>query len=197
MVPTLANRMISAKPLSGFLSGIMGKLVLSFSSIFIVQYLSTFVMDPWHARVIMIVTLLLSEGISTLVFSSIMGFFSKVSDPAIGGTSMTLFNTAMNLGSKWTGVLSLFLIPKLTFAHCVINTNASFVRIEAACVESEECANIGGTCITDYDGYVLLAILCSIVGVFWIIMLRPLIMRLEQIPQLEWRISKYGNTHLH
>jgi PAT family acetyl-CoA transporter-like MFS transporter 1 len=30
-----------------------------------------------------------------------MAFFAKISDPAIGGTYMTLLNTIANLGSKW------------------------------------------------------------------------------------------------
>lgn len=36
------------------------------------------------------------------MFVSIMAFFAQVSDPAVGGTYMTLLNTITNLGGKHT-----------------------------------------------------------------------------------------------
>jgi MFS transporter, PAT family, solute carrier family 33 (acetyl-CoA transportor), member 1 len=59
-------------------------------------------------------TLVLHEVAGTLLFMSFMSFFNKVSDPAIGGTYMTLLNTVSNLGYKWPNSLALFMLPKLT-----------------------------------------------------------------------------------
>ena len=36
------------------------------------------------------------------MFVSVMAFFARISDPAVGGTYMTLLNTVTNLG-KWGG----------------------------------------------------------------------------------------------
>lgn len=35
------------------------------------------------------------------MFVSQMAFFSRVSDPTIGGTYMTLLNTISNVGGRW------------------------------------------------------------------------------------------------
>lgn len=43
----------------------------------------------------------LHEVASNCMFVSQMAFFSRVSDPAIGGTYMTLLNTIANIGGKW------------------------------------------------------------------------------------------------
>jgi PAT family acetyl-CoA transporter-like MFS transporter 1 len=44
------------------------------------------------------------------MFVSIMAFFARVSDPAVGGTYMTLLNTLTNLGGNWPATLALWLI---------------------------------------------------------------------------------------
>ena len=43
----------------------------------------------------------LHEVATNFMYVSMMAFFAKVSDPAIGGTYMTLLNTVANLGTKW------------------------------------------------------------------------------------------------
>lgn len=54
-----------------------------------------------------------------------MAFFAQVSDPAIGGTYMTLLNTLSNLGGNWPVTLILSLTDYLTFKNCVVKeTNA-------------------------------------------------------------------------
>jgi PAT family acetyl-CoA transporter-like MFS transporter 1 len=44
------------------------------------------------------------------MFVSIMAFFARVSDPAVGGTYMTLLNTLTNLGGNWPATLALWLL---------------------------------------------------------------------------------------
>lgn len=43
----------------------------------------------------------LHEVASNCMFVAQMAFFSRVSDPSIGGSYMTLLNTIANLGGKW------------------------------------------------------------------------------------------------
>ncbi|CAK0825120.1 unnamed protein product [Prorocentrum cordatum] len=43
----------------------------------------------------------LQTCLSTTIFVAHMAFFARVSDPAVGGTYMTLLNTLHNLGSMW------------------------------------------------------------------------------------------------
>lgn len=52
------------------------------------------------------------------MFVSQMAFFAKISDPAVGGTYMTLLNTLANLGGNWPQTLSLWLVDTLTYKSC-------------------------------------------------------------------------------
>jgi len=42
------------------------------------------------------------------MFVASMAFFAKVSDPAVGGTYMTLLNTLSNLGGNWPATAALW-----------------------------------------------------------------------------------------
>lgn len=48
-----------------------------------------------------IVAVFLHEVASNCMFVAQMGFFSRISDPVIGGSYMTLLNTIANVGTKW------------------------------------------------------------------------------------------------
>jgi PAT family acetyl-CoA transporter-like MFS transporter 1 len=52
------------------------------------------------------------------MFVSIMAFFAQVSDPAVGGTYMTLLNTLSNLGGNWPSTTALWLVDSLTWRSC-------------------------------------------------------------------------------
>jgi len=67
----------------------------------------------WFYAVIFVLAILGSVA-STIQFVSLMAFFAKVSDPAMGGSYMTILNTATNMGAKWPSTLVLFLIGPLT-----------------------------------------------------------------------------------
>ena len=57
------------------------------------------------------------------MFVSIMAFFARVSDPAVGGTYMTLLNTLTNLGGNWPSTLALWMVDPLTSKQCVPGPN--------------------------------------------------------------------------
>ena len=42
----------------------------------------------------------------------------KVSDPAVGGTYMTLLNTVCNFGGNWPSTLALWSVDSLTWKSC-------------------------------------------------------------------------------
>ncbi len=52
------------------------------------------------------------------MFVSIMAFHARVSDPAIGGTYMTLLNTLSNLAGTWPGTMALWLVDTVSFKDC-------------------------------------------------------------------------------
>lgn len=57
------------------------------------------------------------------MFVASMAFFAKVSDPAVGGTYMTLLNTLSNLGANWPATAALWFVDPLTLRQC--STDAS------------------------------------------------------------------------
>lgn len=71
------------------------------------------------------------------MFVAVMAFFAKVSDPAVGGTYMTLLNTVSNLGTNWPNTLALWAIDHLTFKKCTAagltdNTCSSKAEIDVS-----------------------------------------------------------------
>lgn len=49
---------------------------------------------------VVMITTVLGSFMSTVQFVSLGSFFTKISDPLIGGTYMTLLNTISNLGGE-------------------------------------------------------------------------------------------------
>jgi hypothetical protein len=108
----------------------------------------------------LVVAMLTIEVASNVVFISIIAFFSKISDPSIGGSYMTLLNTLTNLGSKWITSLSLYLLPKMTFYACEVSTTAGQEMLEGepsklplpyACSahDDTQCVQHGGSCVIE------------------------------------------------
>ena len=70
------------------------------------------------------------------MFVSIMAFFAKISDPAVGGTYMTLLNTLTNLGGNWPATLALWWVDVLTVKKCVLSEADSLS--DNACENAEK-----------------------------------------------------------
>lgn len=63
--------------------------------------------------------LFLSQQIAVYsMYVAVMAFFARVSDPAVGGTYMTLLNTLSNLGGNWPSTLALWMVDSLTYKRC-------------------------------------------------------------------------------
>ena len=101
----------------------------------------------------LVTVMLVHEIAGNLVFISMMAFFSRVSDPSIGGSYMTLLNTIANLGSKWTTSACLFLLPRVTFHACTVDAAEGFQReilaISCTPTDATMCTEHGGKCTVD------------------------------------------------
>ncbi|XP_049873859.1 acetyl-coenzyme A transporter 1 [Pectinophora gossypiella] len=119
------------------------------------------------------------------MFVAVMAFFAKVSDPAVGGTYMTLLNTVSNLGTNWPNTLALWAIDHLTYKQCSArddNTCSSNLEVHL-------CKTEGGTCDTVVDGYYIETVICLVVGFLWLQWGRPTINRLQRLPASAWQIN--------
>ena len=126
-----------------------------------------------------------------MIFISMMSFFSKISDPTIGGSYMTLLNTLANLGSKWPNSLSLYILPTMTYNVCESYRSGQQEIFQVSCAGSDHiCKNAGGTCNIQLDGYTIQVILGVIIGFLWLLFFANKLKSLQALPHIDWMISK-------
>jgi MFS transporter, PAT family, solute carrier family 33 (acetyl-CoA transportor), member 1 len=180
-LPVLTSRLVNADPMHTFILGIKAKLLNSAFLWIVLQYTSTaYAASNSNSSVFLIVLtlgLFLNECFGTLIFISAMTFFSKISDPTIGGSYMTLLNTIANLGTKWPNTLLLWLLPKLDFYWCRTSTSIDFLVLSWNYCE-------GGQHV---DGYTTAMVICAFAGVVWIYLHETLILRLAHHDSERWK----------
>ncbi|KAH9959453.1 acetyl-coenzyme A transporter 1-domain-containing protein [Russula dissimulans] len=135
----------------------------------------------------------LSSFSSTIQFVGISAFYTRISDPVIGGTYMTLLNTFTNLGGTWPKYFVLKAVDLFSIATCEVRGAGSTLVVKAAECVSERgkarCSDIGGTCITERDGYYITTGLCLGLGVITLVaFILPTARKLQALPISQWRI---------
>jgi len=113
---------------------------------------------PWAIYAGVAAFVIMQAVVSNAMFVAHMGFFAKVSDPAIGGTYMTFLNTIHNLGNMWAS----------TF-----------------CLKAADQIKL----FTGYDGYYALCAACTVYGLLWLLLFRPVLNRLSDLPTSDWRVA--------
>lgn len=154
--------------------------------------------------------MIFNEFASNLIFNSQMAFFSKIADPSIGGTYMTLLNTVANLGSKWPNFLALYFLPSLSTSYCHFDDTVIEYQIRNALDNKARswstylgscrknlCQNLEGKCELMYDGYTLQQHSAVIFGVLWLIFFVKVLKNLETANQGEWMIHKVTSAPSH
>lgn len=137
----------------------------------------------------------LHEVAVNVMFVAQMSFFARVSDPSIGGTYMTLLNTIANLGSKWPISVSLGLLDDLTLRECRGAPDgphaATVLAFPCTAVDSEEspCVANGGHCETLRDGYYVQFAVCTLLGVLWLLVFVPRVLKLQRLGEAAWHLK--------
>jgi len=133
VLPALLSPIVTARPLDVFMVGVPLKLLTSALLWVIVQHTQTAYeggREPDAVYFISLIAVMVMHAVAgTLIFTSLMSFFNKVSDPGIGGTYMTLLNTVSNLGSIWPNTVALMFKPILTVASCYSTASALAVEV--------------------------------------------------------------------
>lgn len=118
----------------------------------------------WSTYGIIFLASVLMTVLSSIMFTAQMQFFCTLSDPAIGGSYMTLLNTVTNLGSQWPSTLSLKLIGIL-----------------------EECDPSKGLCEKTAFGFYFVSSLTVLFGIVWYFIATPYLRSLKDAKISEWR----------
>lgn len=112
--------------------------------------------------------------VNSLQFNAQMTFFASRVDPAIGGSYMTLLNTAANLGATWPASFVMWMTATLTRdPECIVDA-ATGVQ----------------ACTGGRDPYFVLQAVFSALGVVWIMFLGRRVRQVAELPDDAWR------THL-
>jgi len=117
---------------------------------------------PWGFYFVVLCLMLLGAVVSQCMFVSQMAFFARVSDPAMGGTYMTLLNTLANLGGMWPPTAAMFLVDRFS---CM-----------------------GAECIFRRDGFYVVAAITFGLGVVWYVVGTPVARRLQHKKLEQWRV---------
>lgn len=125
-----------------------------------------------------------------------MAYFARISDPAVGGTYMTLLNTLSNLGGNWPTTLVLWLVDVLTWRQCNSLGDTEIDLSNNTCsntLEREACSATGGKCDIRIDGYYIECLICLIYGIFWYKWGKTKINYLQSLPNRVWYVVKRTN----
>ena len=125
------------------------------------------------------------------MFVSVMAFFARISDPAVGGTYMTLLNTLTNLGGNWPATLALWAVDGVTVKQC--STEGSNACEDASAAEA--CAAVNdGKCVTLREGYYVESLACAAIGLLWLAWGWGTVKRLQSADVSEYRVVKAGKN---
>eukprot|EP00842_Homolaphlyctis_polyrhiza_P000503 jgi/Hompol1/1453/HPOL_000959-RA len=140
---------------------------------------------------IVMVAMVFNSFMSTVQFVGLGSYFTKISDPSIGGTYMTLLNTLSNLGGTWPKYFVLKAVDYFTVAPCTVSDSFGKAIKCTDDPSKEKCFTLGGTCDFQADGYFIVNIACVAIGSAMLIMfILPHINSLEKIPDRAWRLNK-------
>jgi PAT family acetyl-CoA transporter-like MFS transporter 1 len=124
--------------------------------------------------------------LSTLQFVSMGSYFSQISDPAIGGTYMTLLNTFSNFGGTWPKYFVMTAVEYFTQAPCIGYPDLDCNSPKGV----QKCKSAGGTCNLIQDGYYMVNMICCVIGLAtFLLFVRPALARLQKLPKSAWLVS--------
>ena len=116
---------------------------------------------------------------NALQFNSQMMFFASRVDPAIGGSYMTLLNTAANLGGTWPSSFVMWMLSRLT-------------RNPGDCTSTQQ--NTGPCALGGSDPYWLVQLTLSALGLIWILCLGGKVGHIAALPDDAWRTHLLDST---
>ncbi|KAG2044232.1 acetyl-coenzyme A transporter 1-domain-containing protein [Suillus americanus] len=181
------------RPLRPWIWAFWPRLAFAFLSTLIVYWFPTPPLS-YGFFVYLIIHTVLQGLASTIQFVGISAFHTRISDPLIGGTYMTLLNTFTNLGGTWPKYFVLKGVDYFSEAYCEVKEAHSELLVKATeCVSDhgkEVCSDIGGKCITERDGYYYVSALCMSFGVLFLVFyIIPTARKLQAVPMYRWRVS--------
>lgn len=135
---------------------------------------------------------------SSVMFTSVMQLFCAFSDPAIGGSYMSLLNTFANLGGSWVSTFSLKTVALLQRCHEPDAAAGRCIRRHSGRIFPCSPADAAqGLCVTKTNGYYPVAVVSIVLGLLWIILNRGRLQSIRDAPEEAWRVPpKLAGKHI-
>ena len=203
---------VGPRPMNAWLWCLPLRILLSLAFMVLVYVTPFYQQDdgtfPMEYYVLMIFISAIHRAVLYGMFVGLIAFFARISDPAVGGTNMTFFNTLANLGGMWPDTFFLWFVDVITYKTCVPTEHQelssplifkndtlanSTILDENFCLDDAEtkiCKAAGGGCDVTTDGYYILCLASSAFGLVWMIWAWRTIKRLQEIDVMEWRVTK-------
>ncbi|CAB3374202.1 Hypothetical predicted protein [Cloeon dipterum] len=191
ILPLLVSKYTAGpRPMDVYLKAIPYRLIMGLVTAFMVWITPFFTKDgpaPFYYYAGVVLVYALHQVTVYSMFVAVMAFFAQVSDPAVGGTYMTLLNTLSNLGSNWPSTVALWGVDSLTWRTCQNGTFAG-----ESCVGNElkkQCEDRGGMCKTEIDGYYIESFVCVVIGVLWLSLWgKRTIKKIQGLGKTAWQV---------
>jgi len=196
------------QPMNIYLKAIPPRLLMGLAFMGVVAVTPQFAQPdgsfPFYYYAAIVAIFIVHQVFANCMFVSIMAFFAKISDPAVGGTYMTLLNTLTNLGGNWPATLALWWVDVLTLKKCEPGKSpiaggpdglniTSEAAGDNACETAEKITQcqeeFKGECVTEVEGYYVESVVCVAVGLIWLGLWGWRTMnRLQNAPDAQWRV---------
>lgn len=136
---------------------------------------------------VVIVQHLLGSFMSTVQFVGISAFHTRIADPAVGGTYMTLLNTLSNFGGTWPRLVIMSMINYFSVYECYIPASKETLRYHGKSMNF--CSkDLNGNVSILRDGYYTTNAICVIIGILlYFGFLKRKAQQLQSMPITAWR----------
>ncbi|KAH8101372.1 MFS general substrate transporter [Cristinia sonorae] len=140
--------------------------------------------------ILLIVQTVLSSFAGTIQFGGISAFHTRIADPIVGGTYMTLLATFTNMGGTWPRYFVLKGVDFFSVATCNISNDLTVAAAECVSDHGKQaCKEIGGDCVTERDGFYIVSAVCIGLGVISVIFhMIPTARKLQALPMSKWKV---------
>ena len=208
VLPWIISRYtVGPKPMDVFLKAMPPRILMGLVYLWIVWATPSFQQPngefPLYYYAMIVAVYMVHQVFLYSMFVSIMAFFARISDPAVGGTYMTFLNTLTNLGGNWPATLALWWVDVLTYKQCDLSfidsiksknmTESQLEEIQNNICHGKEqskaCEESGAKCVTEVEGYYVESIACMCLGLLWLVLWGwRTIKRLQSASESDWLV---------
>lgn len=131
---------------------------------------------------------LLASFMTTVQFVGISSFHTRIADPVLGGTYMTLLNTLSNFGGTWPRIIVMSMVNYFTIYECQLPNSTKSIMTQGT---TESCSKqYNGTATLYRDGYYVTNTICVVLGcILYFTYLKTKAQQLQKVPISAWRCT--------